>query len=344
MDTAASTPDAYVYRIFGRAVISGRPLPELGPSEGVRFGVGRFTSERIPEDEETAPPRPVRVEFAFDGAPASSKRSPNLASAEDDRLEFVYPGLARIVAGRTILRVELDGAEDVPAVRPLIASVGLGAVWHLRGHLLLHASAVSDDGAVAFLGASGQGKSTTAAAMAMRKFDLWTDDLLLVPDGALEDEPVRIPPGPPAVRLGGDAPTIRESTFARIALEEIPRWTADGEEIGTDRTPASYDTGRKVYYRASRASAAETAPLRRIYLLEEGSDVRIEPVRGRDRVLGLIAHTYAAPIVRSTGRESHQFLQCGALSDRVEVCRLVRPKRPEMLPSLIDRLEEEHGS
>ena len=55
----------------------------------------------------------------------------------------------------------------------------LGLLLRLRGTTCLHASAVNIDGrAVAFVGAAGTGKSTTAAAFARRGFAVLSDDIV----------------------------------------------------------------------------------------------------------------------------------------------------------------------
>ena len=57
----------------------------------------------------------------------------------------------------------------------------LGFILRQRGHVALHASAVKiGDGALAIVGPHGAGKSTTAAALAMRGFPLISDDVLHV--------------------------------------------------------------------------------------------------------------------------------------------------------------------
>ena len=80
-------------------------------------------------------------------------------------------------------------------VKPLMLSY--------QGRLVFHASAVvTRSGAIAFLGASGRGKSTLAAAFAAAGGTLLTDDGLLLDEtgGAF-----RVVPGHASIRLRGDS-------------------------------------------------------------------------------------------------------------------------------------------
>ncbi len=89
----------------------------------------------------------------------------------------------------------------------------------LRGHLVLHASAVVVDGAaLAFVGQSGRGKSTVAALMCVDGAELVTDDVLSVD------------PGPPARCTGGSFELRLREKAASIAAAQpdgAVRTTAD---------------------------------------------------------------------------------------------------------------------
>ncbi len=57
----------------------------------------------------------------------------------------------------------------------------MGIILHQRGFLVLHGSAVQmDDGAVAFLGRCGDGKSTITAALNNKGYSIISDDVLPV--------------------------------------------------------------------------------------------------------------------------------------------------------------------
>ncbi|MFI5108153.1 MAG: hypothetical protein ACHP78_04830 [Terriglobales bacterium] len=70
---------------------------------------------------------------------------------------------------------------DFDDVLTYLAGPAFGYLLFVRGVTLLHASAVAvGDKAVALLGPGGAGKSTTAAAFALSKFPVLTDDIVAV--------------------------------------------------------------------------------------------------------------------------------------------------------------------
>src|SRR5258708_39789946 len=80
----------------------------------------------------------------------------------------------------------------------------MGAIFHQRGLLPLHANAIEVGGqAVAFVGPSGAGKSTLAAYFRDRGYRVLCDDVWVVSFGS-DGEPLAWP-GVPRVKLWGDA-------------------------------------------------------------------------------------------------------------------------------------------
>lgn len=84
-----------------------------------------------------------------------------------------------IGADLTTVTVRVVEGTDPAVVAVLAAGTMLSFVLILRGHPVLHASAVQiGDAALAFVGASGMGKSTTATLMCADGARLITDDVL----------------------------------------------------------------------------------------------------------------------------------------------------------------------
>jgi hypothetical protein len=118
-----------------------------------------------------------------------------------------------------------------PGVVAVLASGTLMA-FHLimSGHLVLHASAVRSCGrGLAFIGASGMGKSTMASLMCANGAALITDDVAqvtidgdkaLVTPGAIES---RLRPGAIQLTELFSSPTTRLTSDGRIAVT-LPRW------------------------------------------------------------------------------------------------------------------------
>lgn len=143
---------------------------------------------------------------------------------DGDRAVLRYPGLCDFVGDGHLgdVTVHLHPGAD-PGLIPVLAAGALLAVHlRLRGELVLHASAVQlGDGALAFVGASGMGKSTLAALLCMSGHGLVTDDVLRVDltDGSV----VRVHPGSTESRL---RPNARQ--LADTAPSGAVRATADG--------------------------------------------------------------------------------------------------------------------
>lgn len=116
-----------------------------------------------------------------------------------------------------LVRRDPSGRADLLPV--LLAGTGTAFLLALLGKTVLHASAVAVQGsALAFVGESGQGKSTLAALLCTAGAELITDDVLVV-DG-----------GPPVTCTGG-ASEIRLRSSASAIVDSRPdlatRTTAD---------------------------------------------------------------------------------------------------------------------
>ena len=142
----------------------------------------------IKSDIELSGPLPVQTDrHDIEIVRSTSVTAPEPMAA--DIFEF-SPERQLLVWGR-VGRVEVFGEERVeyalcPDTDPSLASFPIlgpvfGLLLHLRGLLVLHASALMlDAGAVILLGDKGAGKSTTAAAMIAADLKLMSDDLVVI--------------------------------------------------------------------------------------------------------------------------------------------------------------------
>ena len=149
----------------------------------------------------------------------------------------------------------------------------------LRGRLVLHASAVATPhGAVAFLGAAGQGKSTLSASFVRQAFPLITDDGLLLDDngGALVGVPSY-----PELRLWPDV--LSALGHGGLEAHDV------GHRAGKKRLSAD---------RGSWPFCRDPVQVRRIYVLvPPGSragrcPISITACGARDAFIELFKHTY----------------------------------------------------
>ena len=213
------SPTTHSYRAHGLTVHSDHelPLPPAGPGTAapdlvLRAGAGR----PVPD---TDPPGCVLA--------ALSRPDGNrfyCFTRTGGAVVLRYPGLCEFVGDRTLsdVAVHLHPGAD-PGLIPVLAAGALVTVHlKLRRELVLHASAVRVDGrALAFVGASGMGKSTLAAALCLDGRDLVADDVLRARPGGAGI--VWVHPGSTETRL---RPAARElATSARAGAARPP---ADG--------------------------------------------------------------------------------------------------------------------
>lgn len=230
---------------------------------------------------------------------------------------LAWPMVAMVVRdGREIV---VDPAADAEgrAVGAFVTGPGFGVLLHQRGFLTLHGSAIAlAGGAVAFLGASGWGKSTMAAALQARGHDLVADDVVAVAE------------------LDGGHP------LAVPAFPQVKLWPDALSWLGEDaeRLPRVHATMEK-RVRPARGFAHQPLPLRRVYVLADAERLAVEPLRGHEAVFEAVQHSYIAPAVRLLGSAAH-LGQCARLASSVAVRRLCRPRSLadlDAVASLVER-------
>ncbi len=207
------------YRAHGLVIRSEveLALPVGSPGMGTPDLVLRFGAQRtIPS--EVPPGCRLATLSRRDGTIRYS-----LARARD-RTVLRYPGLCDFVGDPDLadITVHLHPGAD-PGLIPVLATGALVAVHlKLQHELAMHASAVQLDGrALAFVGASGMGKSTLAAVLCRNGCGLVSDDVLRV--DLTDPTVVRVYPGGTENRLRMSA---RE--LADRAPSDAVRPTADG--------------------------------------------------------------------------------------------------------------------
>lgn len=193
----------------------------------------------------------------------------------------------------------------------------LGFLLHHREFLTLHASAVEvDGGAVAFIGPKGMGKSTTASVFYERGHRILSDDMVAC--RPCREETPRTDPGFPWMKLGDKA--------LRGVLGR------DGDDL-----ERSVPGSSKRIVPIHGQQPGRPLPLRHIYVLgyheETGQDVEIEPVDQKQACLLLLSQSFVQMFLGESAGSQH-LDQCAALSRRVPVSALARPRSMDALPSV----------
>jgi len=201
-------------------------------------------------------------------------------------------------------------------------------LWlRLRGVTCLHASAVSiENRCVAFVGAEGAGKSTTAAAFARQGCGVISDDIvaLVEREGAFH-----VKPAYPHLCLW---PESVEMLFG--SSEELPRFSTGWEK----RRLALGEQGTRFENRS--------LPLGAIYLLGDRRPDHapfVEGVLPKAALLSLVADTFANKILDREMR-AREFAVLGRVVTAVPIRRLHPHSDPSRLAELCAAIREDFAS
>jgi hypothetical protein len=223
---------------------------------------------------------------------------------------FFYRDGARFAVERGGREIWADWPENYTLEDACTYLMGpvIAFVLRLRGVTCLHASAVAvDDRAIALFGLAGAGKSTTAAAFALKGFSVLSDDVAVLAD---QGDRFLIQPGYPRVNLWPDS--VRTLFGAPDALPRItPTWDKRYLALNQD----------------GREFQSQPLPLRAIYILgEREAELTvpvIEDLAGHKAFTTLVANTYVNYLLDSDMR-AREFDILGRVLAGVAI-RHVRP-------------------
>ena len=201
----------------------------------------------------------------------------------------------------------------------------MGFILRKRHRTSLHASAVEFQGrALAFSGDAGAGKSTTAAALALRGFTVLSEDIV----------------------------PLREADGKFLALPGYPRvclWPDSVEKLlgRPEALPLLTETWEKRYlaldgHRGKFAS--DPLPLGAIYLFAERSDQgnapRIDAIRPREALLELVKNTYMNWLLDREQRAA-EFDVLSRLVGKIPVRRITAHRDGEKIAALCALIAED---
>ena len=270
----------YTYHIYGLILESELPLPELTQATGtadIRLWTGSL---------ERPPARVEEPWFAW------------TVEGMTTRLAWEGVGTFLLRDGREIV-VDPDPEVAAGRLRDFLLSYILGALLQQRGYLvMLHASAVLMHGqAVAFVGESGEGKSTMTAAFSARGFPVVSDELVPVDvsDGALRVWPA----------------------FSRLKLTAASALAVGCPSEALTQIHAAED---KFGWQVAPADPESALPLSRIYLLRSGDAHSVREATFVEAVGGIADQSFHKRLLAPERLRQH-FLACADLarSGRVRV-------------------------
>jgi hypothetical protein len=297
------------YDLFGLIFESTENIPGIAPA-GISLCRNAIAIEFGP-----VPHRIENVEF-----------EDSTVRASGSEYLFTYPGVLRLYVEQD-RRIVVERQEDCSPVRlwTFVLGVGASITGFRRGHIPLHASSIlTEKGCIAFAGRAGAGKSTVAAFLINRGFELFTDDLCLIQwSGTMKPVVGR---GVPELRLSGDSIAALDWTDAKpFAVQP--------------------NANKTVFRRA--APRERFGDLRRIYILEftrDGAAPGIHRLSGTEALRALINCLRLRLGLLPTGEARRTFERLTAIGDKVEIFRFARPPDYQQSSYWFDRLIEHFES
>jgi hypothetical protein len=298
---------AGVYHLGGMTLVSEIALPELPLIEHQPLGLH---------------PVNIRLGSIPNHLPDAVEVDPDCL-ATPSQYFLRIPGIARYLVnhGAEVV-VEPEPAALALDVRAYLLGSIFAVLCQQRGLLPLHASAVSHrGGVVAFVGHSGQGKSSLAAHLAQRGFPVVSDDVCLI-DPTSANQAIVIP----------TAPWLK---LWRNSLESLGKQTE-----GLERVFSEDDK-----YRLPLADTRAPEPIRTLMFLEgdaasSAATLQIEVVSPVEAVPLLMNLIHQAYLLQATGQLQQSFLRCSRVASQARAYRLIRPWGLPHLESTVEALQK----
>lgn len=248
---------------------------------------------------------------------AGGPAGPDRVSRQGADVVLQRSGVGRCRVSDAGIELEAEPGALDHQVRAFVLGVPLALWLRSQGSLVLHGSAVAMGGAaVSFVGAHGWGKSTLAAMLQRRGH-------AFVSDGATIVDASRTPP---AVRAGPAEWKLRADSLRSLGAE--------------DQGPLAHPALDKRLVTVSGPVVEGPVALKVIYVLADGDEAAIEPMRPAQATMELVRHTYAVSLLGAS-EAPHHLRACAAVTGTVPVRRLTRRLDMNALPQLASMVEND---
>jgi len=317
-------PVSYSYRAYGLEIRSSTRLTglELAPSQAQQADLC-FETGAEPEWVHSLLSLPGKILNRKLEPPGIAEPSFSLTEyGEEQGFELAYSDGARFVADGAATR--LWGACTAPLtledLQVYLLGPVMGFLLRRRNVLCLHSSAVEfQRRAVCLCGDAGQGKSTTAAALALRGLPVIAEDIVALQESAGRFYAV---PGYPRVCLWPESVRLLLGSESALPLL-TPTWEKRFLPLDQQRANfAKEKTAIGVIYVFADRVAGDQAP-------------RIERLSAREALLELVRNTYMNWVI-GRGQRASEFEALSRLVQQSSVQRIVPHARPEKMGELCD--------
>jgi hypothetical protein len=306
------------YQICGLILESNIPLTELNQAHGSQPNCSFFLSAGACQPSATDWFHHWRVSDSGDAWLSFAKVEGNYL--------LRFPELADFLVSVDGNSIHCFPEPDIPldTIRHLLIDQVVPLLLSQLGTIALHASAVVlDDGAVAFLGKTGLGKSSLTASFCDRGFRLLTDDCLALKK---QGEQLIAIPSYRGVRLW---PEMVSSVFqATPTLAPLAHYT---------------DKQRVVPSNGHLEFCADPIPLKRVYVLatpdetDNTNQITITPLTKREALMELVNQTFRLDI-NDRAKLSKEFHWLAWAADLPIYYRLAFPRDLTLLPALLEAI------
>jgi hypothetical protein len=316
----------YYYAVYGLRLVSNVPLPGLPVQTAQQVDVEVDFAGGVTEREETT----GAVLLCRHGVETLWRTSDGawlvrLTGVRRNTVEFL------LAADGARIHVSWTPGVAIQNLPPLVQNMALGACLLRRGVLSLHASAVlAPHGALLILGASGNGKSSTTAALLARACRLLTDDIAALD---IRADHVWVQPGYPGIRLWPD--TAAALGFAPEALPTVFRNTSvvgDKRFLDVHHIPGAFHPA--------------PAPVQAIYILgARRADLDtplLAPLSTKQAIPHLMANIYGAYRLDAS-MYAWALPQCIRLAQVCRIVSVIPTARLTALPGLAQALLSDVG-
>lgn len=290
--------EKYLYKAFGLVIMSAMPLPELWPVV----------------DE----PADISIEYTEIEADRYGGKGKDFHYSVAPTLFYlqIHDTARYLVIDKQKILVHPEPGVTEEAIRIYLLGTCMGIVLLQRGFLPLHGSSIATpNGGVLFLGDSGMGKSTIAAAFCKKGYTLISDDICSISPG--NTTTVMLHPAFPQLKLCEDS--LKELSITVSASAQI---SGDVEK-----------------FRVVNRSQFQLAPLsiNKIFILGKADiqHIQITLLEGVEKFTKLTDNIYRGIFIEQLELSTQQFQYCALLSNATRMYQVIRPTDSFDLDALV---------
>ena len=290
--------EKYLYKAFGMVIMSAMPLPELWPVI----------------DE----PADISIEYTEIEADRYGGQDKDFHYSVAPTLFYlqIHDTARYLVIDKQKILVHPEPGATEEAIRIYLLGTCMGILLLQRGFLPLHGSSIATpNGGILFLGDSGMGKSTIAAAFCERGYTLISDDICSLSIG--DTNTIMLHPAFPQLKLCEDS------------LQELSITVPVSAQISGDEEK----------FRVVNRSQFQLVPLNinKIFILGKSDiqHIQITLLEGVEKFTKLTDNIYRGIFIEQLELSTQQFQYCALLSNTIRMYQVVRPTSSFDLNTLV---------